>query len=459
VNVSKNVTDVVPEKWAVRDGFVPKGRYIDPEFLKLEHERLFSQVWQVACREEEVPEPGSFCEYTIGPESILVVRQQDGSLKALHNVCAHRGMKIISGAGTVPEFRCRFHGWRYDLEGSSTFVPCRDEFPDRPEGEWGLQPVHVGTWGGWVFVSMAEDPEPLLEWLDPLPTALAPFRLEDMRFRWRKRTNLPANWKVLLDAFIEGYHAAGTHPQVLRHGDGVYPSHAPATVEEYASAPYNPSVEYRNHSRFIYSQRPETAERDAGRQNNTAAAVFYGNVMQYQHLEVGSLATERDARAAKALTTMDIGEEEPIIVYQRLCEELAVAEGVDFPKMTLEEYFAGNGDWHVVPTLVILVEKTCVLGYRSRPHAEDPNQCVWEMFSLEHFSKDEVPSSKWQVFEHWRDDDHWGKLPTQDLKNLPDVQAGMHSSGFQGLWLNAAQEGAVRNHHVIADRFIFGTED
>lgn len=447
----------VPAEWELGKGFVPKGRYLDRSFLQLEYERLFSQVWQPACRLEEIPGPGSFCEYVIGHESFLVVHQEDGSLAAFYNACAHRGMKLVSGAGSVPELRCRFHGWRYALDGTSTFVPCREEFADRPDAEWGLVPVHVDSWGGWVFISRAKDPEPLLEWLDPLPTALAPFRLEDMRFRWRKRTVLPANWKTLIDAFAEGYHSAGTHPQTMRHDRELRPSAAPASPEEYERASYTPSITYRNHSRFIYSQRPEMGEKDAERQKRSADPGTYARTMQYQYLEVGSLATERDYRVLQELEHMEIGDTPPFLKYQEMAEALAIEEGVDYPKMMLEEYFAGNGDWHLFPTLVLLVEKSCVLGYRARPLSDDPDQCVWEMFSLEHFSKHEQPASKWQEFDHWRHHDGWGQLPTQDLKNIADVQAGMHSSGFRGHWVNLAQETSVLNQHAIADRFLFGT--
>ena len=89
----------VPERWRLGESFVPKGRYTDAEFLRLEHERLFPRVWQMACREEELPEAGSFHEYGIGRESVLVVRQPDGGIRAFHNVCRHRGMRLVRGAG------------------------------------------------------------------------------------------------------------------------------------------------------------------------------------------------------------------------------------------------------------------------------------------------------------------------------------------------------------------------
>jgi Rieske 2Fe-2S family protein len=449
----------VPKKFACAESFVPKSRYVDPEFLRLELDRLFTQVWQVACREEEIPDPGCYYEYTIGRQSLMVVRQKNRGIKAFYNTCAHRGMKVVSGSGCAPDMdlRCGFHGWRYGLDGRSTFVPCRDEFASRPREQWGLKPVKVGSWGGWVFVTMAENPPDLLEWLDPLPTALAPFRLQDMRYRWRKRTYLPANYKTVVDAFIEGYHTPGTHPQTMRADQGTRPSAEPAPPQEYVYAPYTPTIQYQNHSRFIYTQRPETSDRDSARRAQAARPEVFANQMQYNYLEVGSLVTERDYRAAQQLRTMEPGDVPPFVLYHQLAERLALDEGVDFPVMTMEQYFAGNGDWHVFPTLVILVEKSCLLGYRMLPDAEDPNRCTFEMFSLEHFARGEVPQTSWQEFDRWQDHDGWGELPTQDLKNIGAIHAGMHSLGFDGLWLNTAQEMSIRNEHAIADRFIFGS--
>ncbi|BBX18036.1 (2Fe-2S)-binding protein [Mycolicibacterium duvalii] len=451
----------VPPRYACGETFVPKSRYVDPEFLRLELDRLFTQVWQPACREEELPAPGSFYEYVIGRQSIMVVRQKDRSVKAFYNACTHRGMKVVRGSGCAAggDLRCQFHGWRFALDGRSSFVPSRDEFLDRPRDQWSLRPVAVGSWGGWIFVSMADNPPDLLEWLDPLPSALEPFRLHDMRFRWRKRTPLNANYKTVIDAFIEGYHTPGTHPQTLRAAQGPRPPAEPAAPQEFVYAPYTPTLRYRNHSRFIYTARPDSGDRDAARKAQAARPEVFANSMQYNYLEVGSLVTERDYRAARRLATMEPSDIPPFVLYHQMCEELALAEGVDFPKMTMEQYFAGNGDWHVFPTLVLLVEKSCVLGYRVLPDAENPNRCVFEMFSLEHFAPGEVPETSWLEVERWQDHDGWGELPTQDLRNIDAIHAGMHSRGFDGLWLNTAQEMSIRNAHAIADRFLFGVDD
>ena len=148
----------------------------------------------------------------------MVMRQKDNGIKAFYNTCAHRGMKLVRGSGCADEgdLRCEFHGWRYGLDGRSSFVPCRDEFASRPASSGDSLRSRSARGVAGCLSRWPRIRPNLLEWLDPIPTALAPFRLQDMRYRWRKRTFLPANYKTVIDAFIEGYHTPGTHPQTLR---------------------------------------------------------------------------------------------------------------------------------------------------------------------------------------------------------------------------------------------------
>ncbi|MGH7291115.1 MAG: aromatic ring-hydroxylating oxygenase subunit alpha, partial [Myxococcota bacterium] len=198
------------------DGFVPKERYTSPEFLGLEMDRLWSRVWQVACREEELNEVGDYVEYMIGDQSILVVKSGQDTITASYNACLHRGTRLGEGRGHFDNdtITCRFHAWCYSLDGRLTHVVDRDEFDVMPEGLC-LPTVRVERWGGFVYVNLDPDAEPLLEFLDPLPQLLAPYRMEDMRLRSYLTTVLPANWKVVVDAFNEAYHVQGTHPQIL----------------------------------------------------------------------------------------------------------------------------------------------------------------------------------------------------------------------------------------------------
>ena len=150
------------------DGFLPKERYTTPEFMDLEFERLWPRVWQIAGREEELGAPGAFIEYPIGDESILVVRTAGGEIAAFHNACRHRGTRLVDGCGSFAngEIRCPYHAWTYGLDGHLEHVPDREEFAGLPP-DLGLKTVRVECWGGFVFVNMDLEAEPLLDFLDP----------------------------------------------------------------------------------------------------------------------------------------------------------------------------------------------------------------------------------------------------------------------------------------------------
>src|SRR4051794_29634278 len=113
---------------------IAKERYISREFVDREMDRLWPRVWQVACREEEIPSAGDYVEYVIGDQSMLVVRGTDGEIGAYYNACLHRGTRLAAGVGSFADGRikCSYHGWCYDLAGRVTSVPDREEFPGLP---------------------------------------------------------------------------------------------------------------------------------------------------------------------------------------------------------------------------------------------------------------------------------------------------------------------------------------
>jgi phenylpropionate dioxygenase-like ring-hydroxylating dioxygenase large terminal subunit len=446
-------SSAVPERWRLGEDFVPKGRYIDREFLELEYARLFSRTWQMACRTEEIPSIGSYLEYEIGNQSILVVRSAPDRIRAFYNNCIHRGTQLAKGCGRVAEFRCPFHGWRFALDGSCTFIHLEQEFRPRPDAYKRLREVRCELWGGWVFVNMDPGAESLLEWLDPLPAALAPFKPEQMHYAWHKRTILPANWKTAIDAFIEGYHTPGTHPQYVRIGTTGDRSARPCDVSEYAVAPYNPTFVYRNHSRFIFGVREDAPV--AGTAGMGSPEIIRGHIA-YQLEELRALNNEHDLRAAEELCRMEIPDGAAVhALFAELRRKHTEAAGVEFPSMAQAELAAGQGDWHIFPTMVNLIEPGSILGYRSLPNGSDPDSCIFDVWSLYFWPEGGAPHVELEFVENWREGD-WGQVLGQDFRNMGDVQRGMHSRGFDGLWLNTKQEMTVHNAHRIADRFLFG---
>ena len=145
---------------------------------------MWSRVWQVACREEEVPNVGDYVEYTIGDESVIIVRSAPDTITALPNACLHRGTRLADGAGHVDDgsFRCPFHGWRYALDGRVVEVVDAEDFDGIPD-DLALCSVRAERWGGFVFVNFDADAEPLLDFLDPLPKLFDPYHFDQMKFR------------------------------------------------------------------------------------------------------------------------------------------------------------------------------------------------------------------------------------------------------------------------------------
>ncbi|MEJ2206536.1 MAG: aromatic ring-hydroxylating dioxygenase subunit alpha, partial [Gemmatimonadota bacterium] len=342
----------VPDRWRIGDDFVPKGRYVDRDFLELEYQRLFPKVWQMACREEEVPDVGSYLEYTIGDQSIIVVRTAEG-IRAHHNSCIHRGTRLVRRTGCVAEFRCPFHGWRFSLDGRCTFIHCEDEFDPRPDDYRRLRDVRCETWGGWVFINMDPDAPELLDWLDPIPAALGPFRPDAMRYAWHRRTVLPANWKTAIDAFIEGYHTPGTHPQYIRLGTKGEADDRPCDVAEYAFAPYNPTETYRTHSRFVFGVRKNAPVAGTASLPNPE---IMRNHIRYQLKELRALNNEYDLQAAEELCRTDLGGKPFYDLFGKLRREYSEAAGVRAPRLSVEQMVGGQGSWHMFPTMVNLVE-------------------------------------------------------------------------------------------------------
>ena len=139
---------------------IPKERYVSRDFFDLEMERLWPRVWQMACREEEVPRVGDFLEYVIGDQSILVTRSGTDTIRAFYNSCPHRGTRLATGVGNFAtgEIRCRYHAWRFELDGANKEVVDRDDFPpDMTDEDVALKPIQVGRWGGFVFINMDPD--------------------------------------------------------------------------------------------------------------------------------------------------------------------------------------------------------------------------------------------------------------------------------------------------------------
>ena len=194
---------------------------ISPEFYEVERKAVFKRAWLNVGRVEQIPRKGSYFtkELKVANTSIIVVRTTKGEVKAYHNICRHRGNKLVwndmpleETSGVCRQFTCKYHAWRYDLDGNLTFVQQEGEFFDLDKSRYGLVSVHCEVWEGFIFVNFAPEPEQSLrDFLGPMITDLEGYPFGKMTSRFYYRSEVKANWKLYMDAFQEFYHAPVLH--------------------------------------------------------------------------------------------------------------------------------------------------------------------------------------------------------------------------------------------------------
>jgi phenylpropionate dioxygenase-like ring-hydroxylating dioxygenase large terminal subunit len=192
---------------------IAASRYTSRAFFEREIEKVWLRTWQYACREEEIPNPGDAYVFDLVGRSLIVVRQADGSIKALRNVCLHRGRKLLTQGGCRDRFRCPYHGLTWNIDGSFRENPFAWDFPQVDEAQFRLPEARVEIWAGFIFVNFRPDAPPLLPLLGDLPAHMSYWRIEDCYKAAHIGKVVPANWKVVCEAFLEGFHVAATHPQ------------------------------------------------------------------------------------------------------------------------------------------------------------------------------------------------------------------------------------------------------
>jgi choline monooxygenase len=193
---------------------IPSSWYFDSEIYALECRKVFGGSWLMAARTDQVAEPGSFVTIEIAGEPILMLRDEQGTLRALHNVCRHRAAQVINEpCGKATKLRCRYHGWTYDLAGRLHGTPEFGGVEDFDKNEQGLPALAVDTWGPLVFVHEGTPVQSLAEYLSPLPERSTALGVDRLKFVARREYDLGCNWKVFVDNFKDGgYHVNTVHP-------------------------------------------------------------------------------------------------------------------------------------------------------------------------------------------------------------------------------------------------------
>jgi len=411
-------------------------RYYDRAWWDREWEQVFTQTWLLAGVVSDIPEAGDFLRFDIGTESFIVVRNEDGSIKAHYNACPHRGSQIaLDHFGSVSQFVCPFHSWRFDLDGRNAAVTDAETFnPDVLCHGTDLTSVRCEEAAGLIFVSMNEDVPPLKDYLGIVGDHLALYDIAKMNVVQHKQSDWAANWKGGVDAFYEIYHLHSVHPQTQGVMDDrtqidLYPNGMSRQFVPFAQ----PSPRFPD--QVSINEGIKMMMRDAGLDPDR----FTG--------------TAQESRAA----------------IQQAKRERSRQYNLGYDKFS-DTQLSDSTIYGIFPNVQIGCHPEAVFIHRFLPHPSDPEQFTYDTMIL--FKHEEIPgygAPAWMGLEPGIDTSgalrpdvihiplgeppHLGEVLDQDSELLPVVQKGARSRGFKGpLW--SEQEARLRHFHVELDRYI-----
>jgi phenylpropionate dioxygenase-like ring-hydroxylating dioxygenase large terminal subunit len=427
--------------------------FLSRDYLEAEKKRLWPRIWQMVERVEDMPNVGDWLTYDVAEESVVVIRiATDGpeQFRAWHNVCPHRGRQLVSVPDMLPgkvhdvrgngrsNFICGFHGWTFNLEGKNTYILDQQDWQDKlTPDKTCLSPVKVDTWGGYIYINMDADCAPLKEWMGRAGEILGYFQLDKMRYKWRQWAIYNCNWKTAIEAFLEPYHVAGTHTQLLAYGDYY------ALSRQYGLHAVS-SYDTRD-SKFKMSESSGTTR--AGKGDDPRVSTYQLIRENYETVNF-SASTESLVKAASRLVDElpeGASPQECIAHWLKSAKADDAARGVVWPDVPPAIKQEAGLAWGLFPNQNILHGETFALCYRVRPYGDDPNKCVFESYALERFPDGEEPKTAWVYADPTGE--NWGSVLAQDFSNMQFVQKGMKSSGFRGTLPNPHQEQKVINLH------------
>lgn len=207
--------------YALKDGLrtLPGRYYQDEAIFREELDKVFCRRWLLACRDSELAAPGDFQVFEVAGESLILTRTERGELKALFNVCRHRGTRMCvedAGCFKTKKINCPYHAWSYSLDGALQAAPLMDEMESFKKEEHPLFEAAVRAWEGFVFVNLAEDPAPFEQEKGALIGRFKDWDLASLREAAHIRYELDCNWKLVLHNYQECYHCPGVHPRLAK---------------------------------------------------------------------------------------------------------------------------------------------------------------------------------------------------------------------------------------------------
>ncbi len=425
---------------------VPAEAYVSSEYARAERDKLWRKVWLQAGRMEDIPEVGDYITYEILDDSVILIRTAPDAIKAYHNVCPHRGRRLIdtppgarNAKGKKANLVCPFHGWTFDGEGQCIFINHQADWqgvltPERTS----LGKVSVDNWGGWIWINLDPECGPLSDYLGPVPDMLDPFRLENMRNRWRKWIVFNCNWKVALEAFSETYHVQTTHPEFNAFG-------------EFRGWARNHGL----HTNIGYEAPKGMDENQAklriGSGEDPRLSTAEMQVFTWENANTNTTMTLVNA-ALRLKDELPEGTPAPQVLQHWLKTARADDEkrGVVWPVVEPTHTAKSGTAWQIFPNFQIGHAVNNMLCYSARPYGADPDMCIFEAAVYELYPNGEEPPTEW---EYTKAED-WPPVLQQDFANMAAVQQGLKSGGFRGTQPNPYMERSVASLHYNLAKYM-----
>jgi len=412
-------------------------RYWSPEFMQREWDRMWTRVWHVGGRTAQLEEPGDFIVHDLRRESVVMLRQHDGSIRAFFNVCRHRGNRLVStqSGGVNEGLTCAYHGWLWGLDGVLLRAQDPADFPQGdPCGKRRLRELRCESWGGFVWYTMSPDAPPLRDYLAPVPELLAGRRLGNLvRVVWRT-IDVQTNWKFAPDNFNESYHLPTVHPQLAGFIDEDYRN----TVFEMYPNGHNRMIEQGQPS--LRSPRPH--------------AIEPGWEMMLREWELDPAEFAGRAREGRR-------------ALQQQKRKLGPARGCRHFDTLMDDELTDYFHHTLFPNVTLTAAPEGLHFFRTEPHATDPERCRFDYWYLvpRVEGQREVPTI--YGLRPLAEAEHealtfatGGALPhgdfvAQDLGVAVAQQQGLHSMGYDDAYLSG-QESRVRRFHEVLNDYLEG---
>lgn len=411
-------------------------RYTSRDFAEREWESVWSRSWLLLVHEGELPDAGDFVVSKVGRESILTVRQDDGSIKCFYNICQHRGNQLVTtGEGSLSAFTCGYHGWKYALDGACTHAQDAEDFPVNPCGTLRLADIHCEILAGFVWINMDPEAIDLRSYLGPVWDMLQTYPSDQLKRISGTSVRMPCNWKTAMDNFHESYHIAAAHPIGLHY------------MEDHYSKTH--TTEFGNGHAVSINHGSIQAER-------LPKGTPIGPQIAQELIEWGLdpadfVGRERDTR----------------IALQQQKRALAASKGMDHYARLSDDQLTDPYHFTLFPNSALTFNADGVLLLRATPDGDDPNRCI-----LDTWFYTAATGSFWaKMLTNGADDNitdnvprdlveygeaNLGPILSDDAWVLAAQQEGFRSRGYRGAIL-ARQESRIAQYHAMIDHLMAGS--